>query len=503
MSMLRNHPSSRGERGFTRRAERGFTRRAERGFTLVEMIVVTLLLLIAMLGLLAVFDASARINKSETDVADAQGAVRYGIYQMTSTIRMAGAGGLFLTQAVVNEKPSGATGITVAGGNSYNNVAAGTKITDSVTGLDILVRPGTDMIQIRGVIKSPLLAFDHQSGCSAGCVTAGETILVLPVAGDTTIGQVVNDDVAQRPQFAAIDAYTSSITGATNGMFVIMADGVTDLHVGCSSPDPGGTQRFPQPAYNVGKLVAATNLSAPGGPPLDARVFSAAADFTDLQAERINSELPSDGPLAPTPIQTAHRVGVLDDIIYFVAMLPVAQDPQGLHPYLAQGIRRGDKFEVTPLADDVEDLQIAYGIDTTDLAGTGLPDNAITRQGGPNPPYDSDTNSSNVQNKDEWRPNVAGETVPIPADFQSATPPLGNHTGVPPAAHCPRLHAVMISLLAKAHDPDPTYKGPAASGYVLMDVPLSSGVPVTAVAGRYRRRVQTLRINLRNYAFQG
>ena len=55
-----------------------------RGFTLVEMIVVTLLLLIAMLGLLAVFDASARINKSETDVADAQGAVRYGIYQMTS-----------------------------------------------------------------------------------------------------------------------------------------------------------------------------------------------------------------------------------------------------------------------------------------------------------------------------------------------------------------------------------------------------------------------------------
>ena len=47
-----------------------------------------------------------------------------------------------------------------------------------------------------------------------------------------------------------------------------------------------------------------------------------AADFTDPQAERLNSELPSDGPLAPTPIQTAHRVGVLDDIIYFVAMLP-------------------------------------------------------------------------------------------------------------------------------------------------------------------------------------
>ena len=52
----------------------------------------------AMVGLLAVFDASARINKNETDVADAQGSVRYGIYQMTRAIRMAGAGGLYVTQ---------------------------------------------------------------------------------------------------------------------------------------------------------------------------------------------------------------------------------------------------------------------------------------------------------------------------------------------------------------------------------------------------------------------
>src|SRR5499433_442409 len=114
------------------------------GFTLVEMIVVTLLLLIAMVGLLAVFDASARINKNETDVADAQGAVRYGIYQMTRAIRMAGTGGLYVTEAVLNEKPSGATGITIGSGNSYNNVPTSTKITDSITGTDIVVREGTD-----------------------------------------------------------------------------------------------------------------------------------------------------------------------------------------------------------------------------------------------------------------------------------------------------------------------------------------------------------------------
>ncbi len=93
------------------------TLRASRsaGFTLVEMIVVTLLLLIAMVGLLAVFDASARINKNETDVADAQGNVRYGIYQMTRSIRMAGAGGLYVTQAVLNHADRELPGITPPG----------------------------------------------------------------------------------------------------------------------------------------------------------------------------------------------------------------------------------------------------------------------------------------------------------------------------------------------------------------------------------------------------
>ena len=102
------------------------TRRASRssaGFTLVEMIVVTLLLLIAMVGLLAVFDASARINKNETDVADAQGNVRYGIYQMTRAIRMAGAGGLYVTQAVLNHADRELPGIAPPAA-SYDNVAA-------------------------------------------------------------------------------------------------------------------------------------------------------------------------------------------------------------------------------------------------------------------------------------------------------------------------------------------------------------------------------------------
>src|SRR4029077_16036956 len=138
------------------------TRRASHsaaGFTLVEMIVVTLLLMIAMVGLLAVFDASARINKNEQDVADAQGNVRYGIYQMTRAIRMAGAGGLYVTQAVLNHADRELGGIAPAGA-PYDNVAANVTVTDTDNTV-WPVRPGTDMIELRGVLFSPLIGFDQ------------------------------------------------------------------------------------------------------------------------------------------------------------------------------------------------------------------------------------------------------------------------------------------------------------------------------------------------------
>src|SRR5262245_17321497 len=191
-------------------------RRSQSGFTLVEMIVVTMLLLVAMLGLLAVFDASARINKNETDVADAQGAVRYGLYQMTRVIRMAGTGGLYVTQAVLNHNDVGLPGITPPGA-SYDNVTAGVAVAQTGGGPAIAVKQGTDMIEIRGVILSPLLGFDLQTGCG-GC-TGVQPVTVRPITGDPMIGEHVNNDAVQRPQFSAIDNYTVN-AAAGEEMFV-------------------------------------------------------------------------------------------------------------------------------------------------------------------------------------------------------------------------------------------------------------------------------------------
>ena len=487
------------------------TRRRTAGFTLIEMIVVVLLLSIAMLGILAVFDASARINKSEQDVADAQGAVRYGLYQMTRAIRMAGAGGLYVTQAVLNHRDPQLTGITLVNsvdGDSFDNVETGTTVTD-LQGNAVPVRPGTDMIEVRGVLDSPLLAFDddNANGCQSVAGTCVGAVNV-DVKAATNLGHV-NNNAANRPQFAAIDAYTAGAgTGGINGapMMVIVASNI-DVHSGCSGiPTP---QRYPQPLYNVGVITAPTDLSGSG-------TFGS-VDFSynggGFNVIEYDSENPIDNAATtlgynfPNAIKNPLRsVGILDDYLFFV------DNTDSSHPALARGVRRGNRFDVVRIADDVEDMQIAYGVD---LDG----DNRVTRFGtGPFPAADPDPNvSAGLADDDEWVPNVAGEAPLSPDQFQQdpaailSSPPFA-HGGAQPAAHCPRLHGVMVSIIAKGHDPDPTYKADGSLGFRLMNSPVSINAPYPDVAFyptpgpgaelHYRRRIQTLKINLRNYAFE-
>lgn len=457
-------------------------RPSERGFTLIEMIVVSLLLLMAMLGLLAVFDASARINKNETDVADAQGSVRYGVYQMTRVIRMAGTGGLYVTQAVLNHNDAELPGILPTGTFSFDNVA-GVSVEDADGGPPIPVKDGTDMIEIRGVILSPLVGFAESGGCN-GC-QGTQPLQSAAVVGNASIGFHQNDDATNRPQFAAIDDYTADVTAAKP--MLVIVEGTNEIHGGCGAVR--GTElrlsSYPQFDYNVGLLTAPTDM-------VGSSTFGS-VDFGGTTGPRFNIELPSltpGQPAGPMDNGAVRRAGILDDILFFIGTDPV-NDPTGLHPFLAQGIRRGDAFEITRLADDVEDMQVAYGLDLNN-------DQAVSRLCPPGA-GDDDPNVSIAANCDEWRPNVGApgdELPPDDAEFQTQDPFVSTHDAAG-GRHCPRLHAVMISLLAKAKDPDPTYLGPAAKGYKIMN---SSATPVT---GNYRRRVQTLKVNLRNFAFQG
>jgi type II secretory pathway pseudopilin PulG len=483
------------------------------GFTLVEMIVVTFLLALAMLGILSVFDASARINKNESDIADAQGAVRYGIYSMTRAIRMAGAGGLYVSQAVLNHADPELTtlgGIHVVNSpdaTSYDNVHADTTVTSLDRG-DIPVRPGTDMIEVRGVINSPLLGFDLATGCNDASSPCNPASGCLPCTASKNVNVAVatqnahvNSDATQRMQFSQIDAYTAGVTGGPP-MLVLVAFN-DDLHPGCSLTS--GVQSvplYPQVPYNVGAITSKTALC---GTPCEAGTTHTfgSVDFANAVAVEFNSETPG---VAGTPAiseKNVRRAGILDDLIFFI------DNSNSAHPVLAQGTRRGVKFDVVTLADDVEDMQIAYGVDVGRLGLPTNPDNAIGRLVAPTT-SDGDSNVSSQPEGDEWVPNVPGADNPI---THAATPYLATDFFDQPN-HCPRLHAVMISLVAKSHDPDPTYRSPSARGLVTMNSPVTIAPPHPDTANyanvtpaipvtTYRRRVQTLKINLRNYAYEG
>ncbi len=437
-------------------------RSATRGFTLIEAIVVVFLLALAMLGILSVFDASARISKSEQDIADAQSAVRYGISWMTRAIRMAGAGGLPATQAVLNHRDPQLPGIDVVNSveaDSYDNVEAGTSVTP-LLGPSIPVRPGTDMIEIRGVIHSPLLGFDLQTGCEP-CAAQG----CSPCRGMTPVDVVprtanlhVNDDPANRPQFSRIDDDTSGAGPGDSRMLVLVAFH-DEVHAGCTI-NVGGQEYplYPQPPYNVGTISARTRLAS-------AWTFGP-VNFDDALAQEFNPETPEESGTPPKELKAVRRAGILDDLVFFV------DNTNLLHPSLAQGTRRGARFDVVALADDIEDMQIAYGVDR---------------------------NGNNAIDSDEWSPDAAERTPYGTADFRD------------PVDYCPRLRGVMISLVAKSRDPDLAYKASPARVVPLMNSPVSPdppGYPETArypglPGSYYRRRVQTLRINLRNYAYEG
>jgi prepilin-type N-terminal cleavage/methylation domain-containing protein len=455
------------------------------GFTLIEMIVVVFLLALTMLGLLSVFDASARINKSESDVADAQGAVRYGIYSMTRAIRMAGSGGLYVTQAILNAGDKDLTGIIPKDVN-YDNVPAGTKVI-SLNG-NINVRPGTDMIEVRGVINSPLIGFDLATGCgpcnpvtdpSGGCAPCVGTPKLNAAA--TTNTPHVNDNALNRPQFSQIDAYTAGVSGGAP-MLVLVAFN-DDIRVACSIAQI--YPLYPQPPYNVGAIKKKTDLVANS-------TFDT-VDFTDTNAIEFNPETPGENGRAGIAERNVRHAGILDDLIFFI------DNSDSSHPALAQGIRRGNAFDVVTLADDVEDMQIAYGVDSN------APFNAINRIASKTD-SDADSNVSSQPGGDEWVPNVSGNDNPITG---GAAPFLATDFYDLPN-HCPRLHAVMISLVAKSHDPDPTYRAPSAHGLLTMNSPVTIAPPHPDTAQypgigvtTYRRRVQTLKINLRNYAYGG
>jgi prepilin-type N-terminal cleavage/methylation domain-containing protein len=140
--------------------------RADAGFTLIELLVSLAVTAVLILGVLATFDFSARMNKVQINVADMQQSLRIAQNEVVKLSRMTGRGTLPTNIAV----------------QVANNLPASSKLvaTDSLT----TIEPETDVLRLRGVFSSSLYQIDWQDPAMwvAPNASGNGSVLVKPLA---------------------------------------------------------------------------------------------------------------------------------------------------------------------------------------------------------------------------------------------------------------------------------------------------------------------------------
>ena len=323
---------------------------ASSGFSVIELGVATLIFSVVVVAMLNLFDRAGKFNKSELQASEMQQSLRTAMLEIERNVRMAGVGDLPVTQSILVADP-----VT---GTSYNNVSSGFTFSDWSGGPAHPVRPGTDVLEIRGVIRSPIFALTS-AGCFP-CVGATDPVIVPAVS---PYGAANNS--------AGEFQILQGIVGAGGQHLFVVSSQIPD------ASGVGGT------LHNVG-MASAVAIDAV---PSQARLT---VNFTDVNAKKFNGTVPYAGA-APIALDTNIRGGILDDIVYFV------DNTRTDHPSLCMGLLRGvspRSFQFFPISEDIEDLQFAYGIDGLD--GTAI-------DGSVQAAY------SALPGKDEWAGNVAGE----------------------------------------------------------------------------------------------
>lgn len=433
--------------------------RAQRGMSLVEALVVLLVGTIAMLALYGLVDASNKLTKQETEVADVQQSARIGISELSRIIRQSRVGGLYFGNAV----------LPIA-----NNISGNTFYTDSKDDSHHFIRKGTDVIEVRGVLSGDKYILDEGNATCAVVANCANGQITVKIPWKAALG-FVNFPTGQAPSLA---------TRSASFYFVVQNGENEQVTINGSI--------YLVPVYIAGRVATTGGscLTTPTWCTLTATTFTFTMDPTDSGAMKLNAATP---PFSTT-LSKSIGGGPIDVVRFFVD--EGASDATGsnkdTHPSLAQANLdpASGKYDIQTLVEEVEDFQIAYGVEGAD--GTA-------HDGGVSP---AAVDESGV-NKDEWVGNVANEvesklTISPNPDRVDAF----IDTSVPPATQPlanPALRSVWISLVVKSTDPDLVFDGPGARGIKILDSP---AVSFSAATGRpYRRRSLSLAVSLRNNAF--
>jgi hypothetical protein len=432
--------------------------RREGGFTIIEATVTLTVMIPIVLGLYSLMDSSGRLSKQESNLAQAQQSSRGGLYEVARYLRQARVGQMYYGNAVLP---------------IYDNAPSGKTIKD-LAGQGHIVRQGTDVVEVRGVIlgdKFSLTAGDLS--CAGSCDGTSQLTIIIR---STSSNGVVNYPADQKPSLAA----------RTRPFYLVVGDS-------SSQPVTVSGKTYLVPLYYVGLVNADAGgswytYSSGGG----AATFTFSMNPSDAGARVLNATAAG----APA-LQNPFSCGAVDDIVFFVdeGTAAVSGDT---HPSLAMATYDPStgNYDIQALVDEAEDFQIAYGVDAAD---------GSTADGGVDPVGIDVT----AANKDEWVGNFAGEVDTSLGTPAAALPRTGTiaafldttvaTSDTAPVFARPLLRSLWVSLVVKSRDPELKYSGPGALGVKTLDSTAKSMSDPSITGRPYRRRIQSLAVSLRNF----
>jgi type II secretory pathway pseudopilin PulG len=339
--------------------------RSTAGFSLVELLVTMVVFLGILLGVFALFEQGNRISRAQIQVADLQQAMRVAHNDVVRFARMAGRGGL-----------PRQTALDVRNNALPDDVIAGEGTPPVLDATDVLV--------VRGVLATPL----YQAGPTSGALVVN---LGAPTTGAVTVS---NPGPTAIPQDLAPlrDAIQE---GRPEAILIVSGQGEGTFAVVQLDPSRSSVAGFPISVTVGFRTTAAYDALSTGG------------------------------TFQPT-LSTVSHVGILEEHRFYIEER--YETPGG---DLAPILRRDRYYPNTqvlhpatggPLADNVMDLQIAFGLDVDG-------DEQVTE----NPPASADT--------DEWQGNHAADAALAGALYYLRITTLGRtdrrdkgHVSAPAAA---------------------------------------------------------------------
>jgi hypothetical protein len=342
-----------------------------RGFSLWELGLTLILVAVVIVAAVRLIDLRTKLLVVEKDAPGPGGALETAVRSVSRDLEGAFRGGVALPEAIRPVEDN-------AGAHEESRCC-------DAAGVPVAVRPGTDQLRLRGVIRSSRLAVEPRREKDGASVP------------DRILRNASSVSLRAGPPREDRD-------GAKKLQSVIERLGDPSL----------ASKRFFLVADSAGRYAVAL-VDAWNPAPAPARALEFLLDFTDPDAVSLNPDGEAGAARALGEVVTG---GLLDDLVWFVARgkegrppdYDAASDPPSMrfpHPYLAVAAFAGEgRWEITRMAEDVEELQVAWG-----LAGAG---GALA-----------------------WRGDVAGSPAPRAKDL------------VDPAGK-PLLGALKVVLTAKA-----------------------------------------------------